>query len=150
MPSLAARKAYMMELVAKGGPGSGFIALPGGFGTFDEVGEVLAAKQMGVHNCKMVLFNVEGFWDGILQWVETGILKGIVRDEAKEMLVSKETAEECVQALAHDESVGNILDAAEAIANSGGSDSEMVNNDGELGGARWLATSDARIHLMTR
>ena len=120
MPSLAARKAYMMELVATGGPGSGFIALPGGFGTFDEIGEVLAAKQMGVHNCKMVLFNVEGFWDGILQWIETGILKGIVRDEAKEMLVSRDTAEECVQTLVLREGMEDLRSEVEISADRGG------------------------------
>ena len=126
MPSLAARKAYMMELVATGGPGSGFIALPGGFGTFDEVGEVLAAKQMGVHNCKMVLFNIEGFWDGILQWVETGILKGIVRDEAKEMLVSRDRADECVQALIHQESVKSVLNENRPVIDREGDESRPL------------------------
>ena len=126
-PSLAARKALMMELVATGGPGSGFIAMPGGFGTFDEIGDVLVGKQMGLHRCKMVLFNVEEFWDGILQWVETGMMKGIVRDEAKEMLVPRSTAEECVQILYGEENDPKVEEGSHASDGVDGGEQPFVH-----------------------
>ena len=135
-PSLAARKSLMMELVAKGGPGSGFIAMPGGFGTFDEIGDVLVAKQMGFHRCKMVLLNVEGFWDGILQWMETGMIKGIVRDEAKEMLLSRDTAEECVQILAADEEVSCKVEDGSHTDDGDGGEQLFVREHGEADRAK--------------
>ncbi|MCJ1311585.1 hypothetical protein MMC25_005258 [Agyrium rufum] len=97
--SLAARKALMIELVATGGPGSGFIALSGGFGTLDEVMEVVTAKQMGIHRRKMVLCNVDGYWDGLIAWVESSIVKGFLREEARLMLLQRTTVEECVDIL---------------------------------------------------
>ena len=98
MPSLSARKAHMIELVATAGPGSGFIALSGGFGTLDEVLEVVTARQMGVHRREMVLCNVEGFWDGIVSWVEGAMKRGFVREgsEGNGLLVCKEGVEHAV------------------------------------------------------
>jgi cytokinin riboside 5'-monophosphate phosphoribohydrolase len=43
-----------------------FVALPGGFGTLEELLEVLTLKQLGYHAKPIVLFQVDGFWDGLL------------------------------------------------------------------------------------
>ena len=50
------RKALMAELA------DGFIALPGGFGTFDELSEMLTWNQLGLHAKPVVLLDVDGFW----------------------------------------------------------------------------------------
>ncbi|NEX14171.1 MAG: TIGR00730 family Rossman fold protein [Prosthecochloris sp.] len=48
-----------------------FIVLPGGFGTLDELVEVLTWRQLG-HHCKpIILFNIAGFWDPLLQFFDT-------------------------------------------------------------------------------
>lgn len=96
---LADRKTLMINTIATAGPRSGFIALSGGFGSLDEIMEVITARQMGVHERNMVLFNVEGFWDGLAGWVEGAIERGFLRREARQMLMIRSTAEQCLSAL---------------------------------------------------
>ena len=91
------RKKVMCNLVSTGGPGSGFIALSGGFGTMDEFIEMVTWGQLGVHKCGVCLFNVEGFWDKIVEWMEEAIENGFVRDEGRRMLAKRGTAEDCVE-----------------------------------------------------
>ena len=90
------RKKLMCQLINEGGPGSGFIALSGGFGTMDELMEMVTLRQYGVHKTRICLLNVDGFWDPLLMWMEAAIEKGFVRAEARSVLVEKETADECV------------------------------------------------------
>lgn len=45
------------------------IALPGGVGTLDEIFHVMAAATLGYHSKKVILYNVEGFWDGIIRFL---------------------------------------------------------------------------------
>ena len=99
-PSLSARKAHMIQLIASAGPGSGFIALSGGFGTLDEVMEVVTMRQMGAHGREMVLCNVEGFWDGMVGWVEGAVERGFVREEGRGLVVCREGVEASVDWLA--------------------------------------------------
>ncbi|KAL9128592.1 MAG: hypothetical protein Q9217_002757 [Psora testacea] len=93
---LSERKREMARLVAMGGAGSGFVALTGGFGTMDEVMEVVTLYQFGVHKRRVCLYNVEGYWDGIGQWMEGAIEKGFVREEMREVVGITDTAEGCV------------------------------------------------------
>ncbi|WHX49643.1 TIGR00730 family Rossman fold protein [Paenibacillus woosongensis] len=65
-----ARKAKMGELA------DGFIALPGGFGTYEELFEVLCWSQIGIHKKPVGLLNVRGFYDPLLQMVEHSIQEG--------------------------------------------------------------------------
>ncbi len=46
--------------------GDAFIALPGGFGTLEEVSEILVERQLGFHRKPLVLVNADGFWDPLL------------------------------------------------------------------------------------
>ena len=46
--------------------GDAFIALPGGFGTLEEVSEILVERQLGFHRKPLVLLNLDGFWDPLL------------------------------------------------------------------------------------
>ena len=58
--------------------GDAFLALPGGFGTLEEVSEILVERQLGFHRKPLVLLNVEGFWDPLLaqfaRMAEAGLL----------------------------------------------------------------------------
>ena len=94
---LQSRKRRMIREVVEGGPGSGFVALSGGFGTLDELMEVVTAWQMGLHTRGICVFNVEGFWDRLLGWVEHAVEAGFVREGGKGVFVEKGTAEECVE-----------------------------------------------------
>lgn len=93
---LPARKKLMCELISQGAPGSGFIALTGGFGTLDELVEMVTLHQHGDHKARVCLLNVGGFWDPILQWMEIAIGAGFIKKEARGMLAARETAEECL------------------------------------------------------
>ena len=46
------------------------VALPGGVGTLDEVFHIMAAASIGYHTKKVILYNINGFWDGLLDFLE--------------------------------------------------------------------------------
>ena len=79
--SMHERKALMAELA------DGFIALPGGLGTFDELCEILTWGQLGLHTKPVVLLDVEGFWTPFIALldsaVEAGFLRAAHRDLAR-------------------------------------------------------------------
>jgi len=72
------RKRMMAEQVVKGGPGSGFVALAGGYGTIEEVMEMVTWNQLGIHKMPIVIVNIDGIWDGLLSWVRRSIEEGFV------------------------------------------------------------------------
>ncbi len=69
------RKAMMEQL------SDAFIALPGGFGTLDELFEILTWAQLGMHQKPIGLLNVEGFFDGLIGYLEHCVNQGFVRAE---------------------------------------------------------------------
>ncbi|KYK61636.1 lysine decarboxylase-like protein [Drechmeria coniospora] len=93
------RKKIMAEEVFSGGPGSGFIALSGGYGTMEEIFETITWNQLGIHTNGICLLNVDGYWDGIVQWIEKAVEQGFVRQANKDIVVTATTAEGAVTAL---------------------------------------------------
>lgn len=89
----------MAQEVIAGGPGSGFIALSGGYGTLEELMEVVTWNQLGIHNRGVVVYNVEGYWDGLLQWVNGSVAAGFVGEGNKSIVKEGKGAEECVKEL---------------------------------------------------
>lgn len=69
---LHARKARMTA------ESDAFLALPGGFGTLDELFEALTWAQLGLHTRPLGLLNVEGFWDPLVATVERQVADGFV------------------------------------------------------------------------
>lgn len=55
------------------------VALPGGIGTLDEIFHVMAAATIGYHNKKVVLYNVNGFWNPLVEMLKEGEINGFVR-----------------------------------------------------------------------
>jgi len=68
------RKALMSDLA------DGFIALPGGFGTLDELCEVLTWGQLGIHRKPAGLLNVERFFDPLLEQLALAVREGFLRE----------------------------------------------------------------------
>jgi uncharacterized protein (TIGR00730 family) len=99
VPDMHTRKASMAAEVSAGGPGSGFVALSGGFGTLEELMEVATWNQLGIHDKGVCVFNVEGYWDGLLKWVESAVEAGFISQANGKILVSGNTPEEVVQRL---------------------------------------------------
>ncbi|KFY17711.1 hypothetical protein V492_00457 [Pseudogymnoascus sp. VKM F-4246] len=93
------RKQMMAQAVMNGGPGSGFIALPGGYGTLEELMEVVTWNQLGIHGRGTIVLNIEGYWDGLLSWVDNSISAGFVRETNRNIIVPAKTAEEAVDFL---------------------------------------------------
>ena len=78
--SLDDRKAIMVERSDL------FVALPGGVGTFDEIFTVVAAASIGYHHKRVVLLNIDGFWDSLLAMLDDLQSKGVLRPGLKETL----------------------------------------------------------------
>jgi uncharacterized protein (TIGR00730 family) len=74
------RKAIMADLA------DGFIALPGGWGTLDELFEILTWAQLGFHRKPCGLLNVRGYFDGLLSFVDHSIHEGFVRPDYRAMM----------------------------------------------------------------
>ena len=74
------RKAMMAELA------DAFIALPGGFGTFDELCEMATWDQLGIHAKPLALVNVEGYFDGFLAQIDRAVDDGLLKPEHRAML----------------------------------------------------------------
>lgn len=92
--SMHARKYRMAELV------DGFIALPGGYGTLDELFEVLTWTQLGIHSKPAVLVNVRGYFDGVLHQTRHAVNEGFMKQAHAEVLRSAATPHEAIELLA--------------------------------------------------
>ncbi|EXJ79735.1 hypothetical protein A1O3_08018 [Capronia epimyces CBS 606.96] len=99
VPDMHTRKRMMAQCVEAGGPGSGFVALAGGYGTLEEVMEMVTWNQLGIHMIPIVLVNVNGYWTGLLDWVKNSIREGFVGEGAANILVEVKSADEVVEAL---------------------------------------------------
>ena len=75
------RKAMMMNL------SDGFIALPGGLGTLEELFEVLTWSQLRYHSKPVGLLNASGFYDGLLAFLQYQVDTGFVSEKHKQMLM---------------------------------------------------------------
>lgn len=80
--SMHTRKARMAELA------DGFIALPGGFGTFEEFCEVLTWGQLGFHAKPMGLLNLNGFYDPLLALFEQAVRESFLRPQNRDMALT--------------------------------------------------------------
>lgn len=93
------RKQLMAKEVMEGAPGSGFVALSGGFGTMEELMEMVTWNQLGIHGCGIVVFNVGGYYDGLITWIRTAVSSGFISGGNAGILVEALSAEECVKCL---------------------------------------------------
>lgn len=75
------RKALMESLA------DAVIALPGGFGTLEELFEIVTWAQLGIHSKPVGLLNVAGYWDRLLDLLEHMVAEGFVRPEHRELLI---------------------------------------------------------------
>jgi uncharacterized protein (TIGR00730 family) len=73
--SMHERKATMAELA------DGFVALPGGLGTFEELFEVLTWAQLGLHRKPVVLLDVDGFYQPLFALLDAAVASGFLRPE---------------------------------------------------------------------
>ena len=87
------RKALMADL------SDGFVALPGGLGTLEELMEVWTWAQLGIHRRPVGLLNVEGYFGGLLAFVDHAVREGFARESHRALLLVGETPDELLDAL---------------------------------------------------
>ncbi|MEM7087016.1 MAG: TIGR00730 family Rossman fold protein [Bacteroidota bacterium] len=85
------RKLKMQEI------SDGFIVLPGGFGTLEELFEIITWLQLGLHTKPIGLLNVNGFYDHLLLLLETMVRKGFLKMDNYELLLVDTSAENLLE-----------------------------------------------------
>jgi uncharacterized protein (TIGR00730 family) len=97
------RKAKMTELA------DAFLALPGGIGTLDELFEAWSWNALGYHAKPFCLLNVEGFWDGMIDFIDHATKSGFLSQQRRNQLIVASTPDEALE----------LLDEAAAAATQG-------------------------------
>ena len=88
------RKALMAEL------SDVFVALPGGYGTLDELFEMVTWTQIGVQAKPCGVLNVAGYYDPLLAWVEHAVREGLVRAGHRDLLLAGKDTKTLLEQLA--------------------------------------------------
>lgn len=84
---MSERKVIMSKLV------DGYLTLPGGFGTLDELFEALTLNQLQIEQKPVGLLNINGFFDAILLQIDTMVAEGYIKPENKNLLIVDDTVE---------------------------------------------------------
>ncbi|KAJ4747283.1 Cytokinin riboside 5'-monophosphate phosphoribohydrolase [Rhynchospora pubera] len=76
-----------------------FIALPGGYGTLEELLEVITWAQLGIHDKPVGLLNVDGYYNSLLSFIDKAVDEGFIMPSARHIIVSAQTAHELLSKL---------------------------------------------------
>ncbi|AOW17073.1 Rossman fold protein, TIGR00730 family [Polaribacter vadi] len=89
--NMSERKVIMSKLV------DGYITLPGGFGTLDELFEALTLSQLYIEQKPVGLLNINGFFDGVLMQLDKMVEEGYVKPENKKLLIVEDSVEKLLE-----------------------------------------------------
>jgi uncharacterized protein (TIGR00730 family) len=103
VPNMHERKAKMTELT------DAFLALPGGIGTLDELFEAWSWNALGYHAKPFCLLNIDGFWDGLIEFIDHATASGFLSQQRRAQLLVATTPAEALK----------LLDEATAAATQG-------------------------------
>ncbi|KAA3455227.1 cytokinin riboside 5'-monophosphate phosphoribohydrolase LOG7-like [Gossypium australe] len=76
-----------------------FIALPGGYGTLEELLEVITWAQLGIHRKPVGLLNVDGYYNSLLSFIDKAVDEGFISPTARRIILSAPTAKQLVRQL---------------------------------------------------
>lgn len=76
-----------------------FIALPGGYGTMEELFETVTWNQLGIHSRPIIVLNIEGFYDLLLGWIDKSVESGFVSEGLREIIGEAKTPDEVPEVL---------------------------------------------------
>ncbi len=79
--------------------GDGFIALPGGLGTFEEFFEILVGRALRYHDKPIVLLDIDGYYQPLVAMIEHGIAKGFIREKSRRLFFVARSVVEAVEHL---------------------------------------------------
>ena len=90
VPTMHERKARMAELA------DAFVALPGGYGTLDEMLEAVTWAQLGLHEKPCILINTAAYWDGLLAFLDSTVAAGFLNAKNRKLLRVVATAAQAI------------------------------------------------------
>jgi uncharacterized protein (TIGR00730 family) len=91
VPTMHKRKARMVALA------DAFLVLPGGYGTLEELLEAVTWAQLRIHAKPCILINTDGYWDRLLEFLDTAVEAGFLMPRSRALLQVAEDAAEAVQ-----------------------------------------------------
>ncbi len=91
--SMHERKQLMADL------SDAFLALPGGFGTFEEFCEAVTWSQLGIHKKACVLLNVEGYFDSLIALFDRAVVEGFLHPQNRALVLVAKTPKEALAAI---------------------------------------------------
>jgi uncharacterized protein (TIGR00730 family) len=97
------RKAMMADL------SDAFIAMPGGFGTFEELMEIITWGQLGIHQKPIGVLNVAGYYDPLLAMIDRAVEEGFILPHYRNLIVVASEAEELLEKLFRYEPLEGIV-----------------------------------------
>ncbi|TMA78435.1 MAG: TIGR00730 family Rossman fold protein, partial [Deltaproteobacteria bacterium] len=103
VPSMHERKALMTELA------DGFIALPGGYGTFDELFEAITWAQLGLHEKPIALLDVGGYFAPLLALLDRATEERFIRPEHRALVISDDDPARALERMATFRPVGSVM-----------------------------------------
>ncbi|VEU19603.1 DEKNAAC100322 [Brettanomyces naardenensis] len=93
VPDMHTRKRMMAQ------EADGFVAMPGGFGTLEEVMEITTWSQLGIHAKPIVLFNIDHYYDEFILFLENCVKRGFISPENGNIIAVATTPEEVIERL---------------------------------------------------
>lgn len=92
--SMHERKQMMSDL------SDGFIALPGGYGTFEELCEMITWSQLGIHAKPCAVLNVAGYYDSLLALFDHGVAEGLIKPVNRGLVIDDADPEKLIERMA--------------------------------------------------
>ena len=92
--SMHERKARMVELA------DAFLILPGGYGTLDELFEIITWAQLKIHAKPCILINTLHYWDGLLGFLDSAVREGFLKPQYRALMLAAGSAAEAVAMVA--------------------------------------------------
>ena len=85
------RKSHMAELA------DAFVAFPGGFGTMEELFEIITWNQIGLLNKPVTIMNLNGYYNSLIEMMDHSVEGGFIKPKNREIVQVAETLEECLE-----------------------------------------------------
>lgn len=92
-----------------------FIVTPGGIGTFDEFFEIYSLRQLGRHNKKIIIYNINGYFNPMIEMLESAIEQHFVSPSNRDLLYVCDTADEVIASLTINENENVSLEDLRSI-----------------------------------
>lgn len=85
------RKSHMAELA------DAFVAFPGGFGTMEELFEIITWNQIGLLKKPVTVMNLDGYYDPLIKMIDSSVEVGFIKSTNREIVKVAETLEQCLE-----------------------------------------------------